>query len=86
MDRRRFLSTTILSGLGAAAVATRASAFSEIGCDPSSTSTACKELIRHHELLTQLDAELAKKGLNETERKALLATATCPFCGQPLIG
>lgn len=86
MDRRRFLSTTVFSGLGLAAVATRANAFTELSCDPSSVSQACKELIRHHELLAQLDAELTKKGLNETERKKLLASATCPFCGQPLIG
>lgn len=86
MDRRRFLSTTVLSGIGLAAATSRASAFSEQACVPSSTSQACRELIRHHELLAQLDAELAKKGLNEAQRKTLLASAICPFCGQPLIG
>lgn len=86
MDRRRFLSTTVLSGFGLVAAATQASAFSELACDSSSTSVACKELIRHHELLAKLDDELKKKGLNETERKLMLSSATCPFCGQPLIG
>ncbi len=86
MDRRRFLSTTFLSGVGLAAVASQAKAFSEQACDSASTDSACKELIRHHELLAQLNTELAKKGLNETERKAVLARATCPFCGQPLLG
>lgn len=86
MDRRRFLSTTILSGIVAAGFAGTANAFSEQKCDPSNTDLACKELIRHHELLAQLQATLAQRGLNEEQRKAILAAAICPFCGQPLIG
>ncbi|HEY1721405.1 MAG TPA: hypothetical protein VGG27_09200 [Magnetospirillaceae bacterium] len=86
VNRRRFLSTTVLSGIGVAAIAGRASAFSEQSCDPSSGTQACRELIRHHELLSKLDEELEKKGLDEPHRKALLAMAVCPFCGQPLIG
>lgn len=86
MDRRRFLSTTFLSGIGLAAAAGNARAFSEQACDPSSTNQACRELIRHHELLAKLDEELTKKGIDAEQRKALLAAAVCPFCGQPLIG
>jgi hypothetical protein len=86
MDRRRFLSATFLSGIGMVTATGQARAFSEQACDPSSTDTACRELIRHHELLAQLESELVKKGLNESQRKAVLASAICPFCGQPLIG
>lgn len=86
MDRRRFLSTTVLSGIAAVGLAGRANAFTQQACDPSSADPACKELIRHHELLAQLQATLAQKGLNDTQRQAILAAAVCPFCGQPLIG
>ncbi len=86
MDRRRFLSTSVMSGLALAAVTGRAQAFSQQNCDPQSTATACRELIRHHELLAQLETTLEKKGLDEKQRQAILAAAVCPFCGQPLIG
>jgi hypothetical protein len=86
MDRRHFLSTTVLSGVALAGLAGRASAFSEQACDPSSADPACRELIRHHELLAKLDASLAERGIDEPHRKAILAAAVCPFCGQPLIG
>jgi hypothetical protein len=86
MDRRRFLSTTILSGIAAAGFAGSAHAFSEQKCEPGATDLACRELIRHHELLAQLEKTLADRGLTEEQRKAILASAVCPFCGQPLIG
>lgn len=86
MDRRRFLSTTVLSGVALAGVASRASAFSERVCDAASTDPACRELIRHHQILAQLETSLAERGLDDAQRKAILATAVCPFCGQPLIG
>jgi hypothetical protein len=86
MDRRRFLSTTVLSGFAIAGLASRASAFSQESCDPSSAVPACRELIRHHELVAQLEASLEKRGLDEAQRKAILASAVCPFCGQLLIG
>ena len=86
MDRRRFLSTSVLSGLALTAVASRANAFSQQSCDALPGTPACRELMRHHELLAQLEAALAKKGLDEKQRQAVLAAAICPFCGQPLIG
>jgi hypothetical protein len=86
MNRRRFLSTTVLSGIGIAAATTQAHAFSQEACDATSGSLACRELIRHHELLAQLNIALEKRGLDEAQRKAVLAAAICPFCGQPLIG
>ena len=89
MDRRRFLSTTVLSGValaGMAGAATRASAFSQQACDATTTDPACRELIRHHELLAQLETTLAERGLTDAQRQAVLAAAVCPFCGQLLIG
>lgn len=86
MDRRRFLSTTILSGIAAAGFAGTAHAFTESKCAPGAADLACRELIRHHELLAQLQATLEQRGLNEEQRKAILASAVCPFCGQPLVG
>jgi len=86
MDRRRFLSTTVLSGAALAALGGKAMAFSEQSCSDVPGTAACRELIRHHELLAQLEASLKAKGLDAAQRKAVLAAAICPFCGQPLIG
>lgn len=86
MDRRHFLSTTVLSGVALAGFAGKASAFSEQKCDPGTTDLACRELVRHHEIVAQLEASLEKRGLDEAQRRAILAASVCPFCGQPLIG
>jgi hypothetical protein len=86
VNRRHFLSTSVLSGLALAAVTTQAHAFSQEGCDAQSGSAACRELIRHHELVAQLETALEKKGLDAKQRQAVLAAATCPFCGMPLVG
>lgn len=86
VDRRHFLSTGVLSGLALAAVSGRAYAFSQQTCDAQSTDPACRELIRHRELIAQLETALEKKGLDAKQRQAVLALATCPFCGMPLIG
>ena len=86
MDRRRFLSTSFLSGIALAGFAGTARAFTEEKCEPSSPSLACKELVRHRELLAQLQTTLQQRGLDEEQRKAILAYAVCPFCGQPLNG
>ena len=86
MNRRNFLSSTMLSSLGLLALAGPARAFSERQCDASSGDRACNELLKHREMIAQLDASLAQKGLNEDERRQVLATAVCPFCGQPLFG
>ena len=89
MDRRRFLSTTMLSGVGlaaGAAVATPARALEITSCDAAAGTPACVQLLRHHELLAQLRASLAARGLSPAQQQAVLAKAICPFCGQPLIG
>jgi len=87
MNRRRFLSSTMLGGLGLSAIAARgAQAFTVEECAPTAGGVACQEVLRHHEVRAQLEAALAARGLNEEQRNAALAAATCPFCGQPLIG
>ena len=86
MDRRHFLSTTLLSGTALLALSSRAHAFSQVDCAATPGLPACQELVRHQELLAKLDTALAAKGLDAAQRKAVLATAICPFCGQLLIG
>jgi hypothetical protein len=86
MHRRRFLSTTALGGLGLAALAPKAFAFTEEKCTTHAGDPACKEILRHETLLADLDAALAKKGLDAAQRHAVLAKAICPFCGELLIG
>lgn len=85
MNRRHFLSTTMLGTAALAAFSGRAQAFALEDCQ-SRSDPACREVIRHREILARLDQALTAKGLNEAEKKAVLAAATCPFCGQPLIG
>lgn len=85
MNRRRFLSTTVLSSLGLMALTAPAKAFTEEKCSQTNTP-ACRELAQHRDVLAQLNAMLAKKGLNDEQRREVLAAALCPFCGQPLIG
>jgi len=86
VDRRHFLSTTLLSGAALVGFAGQARAFSQQDCSATPGTVACQELMRHHELLAKLDDALKAKGLDAEQRKAVLATAICPFCGQPLIG
>jgi len=84
MDRRRFLSSTILGGVGIAA-ASPARAFTIGTCEGGNGDSACRELAKHDELLARIDALLAEKGMNEADRKVAMAAARCPFCGSLLV-
>jgi hypothetical protein len=84
MNRRFFLSSTML--VGVAALARPAQAFTNVSCSEGDTSLACREILRHHELVAQMTALLEQKGMSAAERQAVLAKAVCPFCGQLLIG
>ena len=86
MDRRRFLSSTMLGGFGLAAAATPAAAFTIGECGPGSGASTCRELAKHEDLVAKLDAMLAEKGLDAAQRKAALIAARCPFCGSLLVG
>ncbi len=86
MDRRRFLTTTMLSGAAMVGFAGSAHAFSQQNCADVPGTLVCRELLRHQELLAQLEKTLADKGLTPDQRRQILAAAICPFCGQPLIG
>jgi len=85
MHRRRFLSTTIVSGLGLAAAAP-AHAFTVGECGEGEASGTCRELTKHEDLIAKLDAMLAEKGLDADQRRAALTAARCPFCGSLLAG
>jgi len=85
MNRRHFLSSTVLSSLGAMVLAGSARAFDIIDCQQTK-DTACRELAQHREILAQLQAMLSQKDLTEEQRRAILASALCPICGQPLLG
>ncbi len=85
MDRRHFLSTTMLSSVGLMALGKPAKAFTTKRCD-GMNDLACRDLIQHHDLIVQLNAALAQKGLSDLQRQMVLASATCPFCGLPLLG
>lgn len=84
MDRRNFLSTTILSSVGFMASVAQAKAFTTQSCD-GNADLPCRELIQHRDLVVQLGAALSQKGLTDDQRRAVLANAKCPFCGQLLL-
>jgi hypothetical protein len=83
MDRRRFLSSTMLSGLGIAVLAAPAKALTIEKCEETG-DLACRELARHEALIDQINSLLAQNGLDEAQRRAIMASAVCPFCGRPL--
>lgn len=85
MKRRDFLATTLLGSVSSVALSGQAFALSERSC-AEVNDAACRELVRHHDLVAALGAELARKGVAEPERARLLKGATCPFCGLPLQG
>lgn len=84
MDRRTFLSSTMIGGLGLLGLANRAEAFTTNACGADANAQACKTVATHAELRERLAAFLEQKGLNAEERAAILARSTCPFCGGPL--
>jgi|AGTN01.1.fsa_nt_gi hypothetical protein len=83
MNRRRFLSASVL---GAAIAATPAKALEIVDCERAPGTGTCRKLTEHEEILLRLDAMLAEQGLAPDERKAMLAAASCPFCGLSLAG
>jgi hypothetical protein len=89
MNRRQFLSSTalgtVLGGIALAALARPAKALTAFECSDN-PGGACTELQRHDALLAEIDAMLAEKGLNEEQRREVLAKTMCPFCGLPLLG
>lgn len=85
MDRRHFLSTTALGGLGLALWPGKAKAFALQDCDSAPGEAACRAIADHRAVIEQINVMLAAKGLDETQRKAVLAVARCPFCGEPLL-
>ncbi|HEV2265267.1 MAG TPA: hypothetical protein VGR79_12130 [Stellaceae bacterium] len=91
MNRRRFLSSTMLGGAALVGLAGTARAFNVQSCSPAAQGdTACGEFQDHYrlhkQLLADLKRELDKQNLTPEQEQAILAKAVCPICGAPLIG
>ena len=85
MNRRRFLTASLLAGTGLAS-ASAAMALTRESCVRYPATPACRELLRHRALLADLRASLLKRGLTAAQAQRVLATAVCPYCGALLIG
>lgn len=85
MNRRYFLSTTALSGLGLVTLSGAARAFSLQECEADPRTAACNTIAEHDDVIAQLNAMLVEKGVDEGQRRSILASALCPFCGQLLL-
>ncbi len=84
MDRRGFLLATVAGGVGLGLAGGRADALVLEECGAGEGSPACRELVRHRDLVAEIERLLAERGLSDAERRAVLAFALCPFCGQPV--
>ncbi len=86
MDRRGFLAASLLGSLGAAAPLASAQAFQLSQCpEGNNGDAACRRIAEHEDVLKNINAMLEEKGLDAAQRQAVLASATCPFCGSLLI-
>ncbi len=94
LSRRRFLSNTALSGLGAGVALLTgkpAAAFTQKPMDAETHklyANACggpEATAYHQQLLTEAKAQLPS-GISEGEIEAALSALTCPICGCRLAG
>ena len=94
LSRRRFLSTSALSGLGAGAAllaARQAAAFTQKPMDAETHklyANACsgeEAKAYHQQLLDEAKAQLSS-GISDAEVEAAIAALTCPICGCRLAG
>jgi hypothetical protein len=83
-DRRHFLSTTFLAGVGAL-VAGPALALTVREATPAEAEAyvaACRaRLTDHDQLVREVLALLDGQNLNEDKKQEILRTLTCPLCG-----
>jgi hypothetical protein len=91
MNRRRFLSSTMLGSAAAVGLAGSAHAFTIQSCNATAKGeSACGEFQQHiqfhKKLLADLKREFDRLHLSPAQQQAVLAQAICPICGQPLIG
>jgi hypothetical protein len=85
MNRRRFLTASLLAGTSLACPPV-ALALTRDSCVKYPATPACHELRRHQTLLADLRMSLVKKGLTAAQTQNILAQAVCPYCGALLIG
>jgi len=92
--RRRFLSTTALTGLGAGAALLAAKPSAAFTQKPMDTEThklyanACgspEAKAYHQQLLVEAKAQLPS-GISDAEIEAAISALTCPICGCRLVG
>lgn len=89
LGRRRFLcfAASAAAGFAGAGAATRARALS---LEPmpagmkASYLAACEAPSLHRQLLAEIDAQLAGRGLAPEQVAAVKAAQSCPICGCPL--
>lgn len=95
ISRRRLLATTGLSAaalLGVGTAARPASAFREEEATVQDlwavrdAQARCRAVSSHDQMLAVLQAELVGGPLTPEDRRRIMATATCPTCGQLLGG
>jgi hypothetical protein len=84
VNRRTFLSSTMIGSIGLLGASSRALGFADAPCVEAATP-ACKTVAEHAELRERIDAYLRQKGLSDVERARILARSVCPFCGGPLL-
>jgi len=88
LDRRTFLSTTALAGVGFVLGVVPARAFTleeptkEVA-DLYAAARSCRAVTDHDRLLAEIRSALAGRELSEEQERQVLATVTCPLCGCP---
>jgi len=88
LDRRTFLSTTALAGVGFALGVGPARAFTleEPSNDIAALYAAarsCRAVTDHDRILAEIRSALAGRELSEEQERRVLAAVTCPLCGCP---
>jgi hypothetical protein len=81
--RRRFLSTTALSGLGLlfSVGAARALRVDDGPAGPAGQAAACHSAAFHDQLLAEIQGLIEGQALSADDKAKILAAATCPYCG-----
>lgn len=88
LDRRKFLSTTALAGVGFAFGIGPARAFTleEPSKDIAALYAAarsCRTANNHDRILAEIRSALSGRELSEEQERRVLSAVTCPLCGCP---
>jgi len=88
LDRRTFLSTTALAGVGFAIGVGPARAFtleepSKETAELYAAAHSCRTVNNHDRILAEIRSALSGRELSEEQERRVLAAVTCPLCGCP---